>query len=186
LTPEDVDLTATDTTAGVALQQIATITFATPPAASGGIAASPTNVLNDGASATTITVMLQDGLGRPTPGKEIRLSQGAGRSVITAPDPSVTGANGEIQFTATDQYVETVTYTAVDVTDGDLPVPGDAQVSFAGRAELACVTGAPPTGAPGYMLTPFANGFRRRPIGFQYGRGKLGQRGACDLPRPQP
>jgi hypothetical protein len=36
LTPEDVDLMATDTTAGVALQQIATITFATPPAASGG------------------------------------------------------------------------------------------------------------------------------------------------------
>ncbi len=70
----------------------------------------------------------------------------------------MTDANGEIRFTATNQFSETVTYTAVNVTDGDLPVPGNATVNFSGSANLSCV-GNPPTAAAGYALTPFANGF---------------------------
>ncbi len=44
----------------------------------------------------TITVTLKDALNRPTPGKEIALSQGTGQSLITGPNPSVTDANGQI------------------------------------------------------------------------------------------
>jgi kumamolisin len=158
LTPGTVTLTATDATGNIPLSETADISFGVPPAASAGIGASPTSLLNDGVSATTITVTLKDALNRPSPGKLITLVQGSGRSVITGPNPSVTDANGEIRFTATNQFSETVTYTAVNVTDGDLPVPGNATVNFSGSANLSCV-GNPPTAAAGYALTPFANGF---------------------------
>ncbi|MDS4041860.1 MAG: protease pro-enzyme activation domain-containing protein [Candidatus Competibacter sp.] len=134
------------------------VSFVAPPAASGSISANPTSVLNNGTSTTTITVTLKDAQNRPSPGKLITLSQGNGHSVITGPSPSVTDVNGQIQFVATNQFSETVIYTAVDVTDGNLPVPGSASVTFGGSATQSCV-GAPPTAANGYTLTPFANGF---------------------------
>jgi hypothetical protein len=43
----------------------------------------------------------------------------------------VTDANGQLQFTATDGVSEVVSYSAVDVTDESLPVPGTATVDFA-------------------------------------------------------
>jgi hypothetical protein len=154
---EDVTFTATDATDAVTLLQTAKISFVSPPAAAGSIVASPNVVPADGSSTTTITVTLQDAKGNPTPGKLVDLSQGAGHSIITAPSPAVTNANGQIAFTATDNVGETVTYTAVDVTDGDLPVPGSAPVTYTG-AGSSCVT-APPTAAAGFALTPFATGF---------------------------
>ena len=57
----------------------------------------------------------------PTPGKLVTISQGSGHSIIKGPSPSVTDSSGQIQFTATDTNNETVTYSAVDVTDGNLP-----------------------------------------------------------------
>ncbi len=157
-TIETVIFTATVTTDGVTLTEMPQIVFGPPLAAAGGISANPTSVSNNGASTTTITVTLKDAQNRPSPGKLITLSQGSGHSVITGPSPSVTDANGQIQFVATNQFSETVIYTAVDVTDGNLPVPGSASVTFSGSATQSCV-GAPPTAANGYTLTPFANGF---------------------------
>lgn len=157
-TIETVIFTATVTTDSVTLTETPQIVFGPPPAASGGISANPTSVTNNGTSKTDITVTLKDAQNRPSPGKLITLSQGSGHSVITGPSPSVTDANGQIQFAATNQFSETVTYFAVDVTDGNLPVPGSASVTFIGSANQSCV-GAPPTGANGYVLTPFANGF---------------------------
>jgi len=157
LTAETVTFTATVTTDNVVIQNTANVGFIVPPAASGGITASPTTVASDGASTTTITVTLKDALNRPTPGKLINLSQGGGHSLITGPSPAVTDANGQIQFTATDNVAETVTYTAIDVTDGDLPVPGTAQVTFTGTG-TSCVS-ASAVAAAGFVLTPFANGF---------------------------
>jgi kumamolisin len=158
LTPETVTFTATDVSDGIELAEDEMVVFAVPPAASGGINAFPTSVPANGVSTTTITVTLQDALGRPTPGKTVTLSQGAGHSVITGPNPSVTDVNGQIQFTATNRVNEVVTYTAVDVSDGDLPVPGSAQVTFTG-ASTSCVNPNPPTGDNGYVVTPFATGF---------------------------
>lgn len=160
LTPETVTFTATDVTDGVVLDQQPVVAFAVPPAASASIDAFPTTVTANGIATTTITVTLQDALSRPTPGKLITLSQGNGHSVITGPDPSVTDSNGQIQFTATNLVNEVVTYTAVDVTDGDLPVPGSAVVMFNNGSGGACGQNTPPAaGLNGYTVTPFATGF---------------------------
>ena len=156
-TVENVTFTATDVTDGVTLSETTTIQFLAPPATAASITALPNSVAANGTSATTITVTLQDANAKPSPGKTVGLSQGAGHSVLTAPSPAVTDASGQIQFTATDTVAETVTYTAVDVTDGNLPVPGSASVTFTGGS-VSCLP-APPTAAPGFTLTPFANGF---------------------------
>ncbi|MGE0825074.1 MAG: protease pro-enzyme activation domain-containing protein [Candidatus Binatia bacterium] len=163
LTSENVTLTATDVSDGVQIAQTVTIAFNVPPATSAGISAFPTTVTANGVATTTITVTLKDSLNRPTPGKEIHLAQGNGHSVLTGPNPSVTDANGQIQFTATNLVNETVTYSAVDVTDGDLPVPGSAVVTFSNGSGGACGQNVtPPVGLNGYTVTPFATGF---PVG---------------------
>jgi kumamolisin len=154
---EDVTFTVTDATDDVTLSQVAKVSFVAPPATAGGINAAPTTVASDGVSTTTITVTLQDAKGNGTPGKEVTLSQGNGHSIITAPSPAVTDASGQIQFSASDNVSETVTYMAVDLTDGNLPVPGSSSVTFTGGS-TSCLP-PPPTAANGFTLTPFVNGF---------------------------
>jgi kumamolisin len=161
LVPETVTFTATDLTDGVVLTppNPTMLSFVTPLAASGGIGASPTVVIADGIGETGITVTLEDALSRPTPGKKVTLQQSdGGHSLISAPNPSVTDSNGQIVFTATNVWEETVTYSAVDVTDGYLPVPGSVDVEFVDATGTAC-TEEPPTAAAGYSITPFATGF---------------------------
>lgn len=161
--PETVTFTATDTTDNVSLSKTPSLTFRTPPASSGGISANPTNVLADGSSTSTITVTLKDSLNRGTPGKQIILSQGNGHSNVNGPNPSVTDANGQIQFTATDLVTENVTYTATDVTDGNLAVPGSATVNFVNGSAFSCGNNqeVPQTGwvvtSPETGFTPAAN-----------------------------
>ena len=159
LTPEAVTFTATDVSDGIGLQQTPSITFATPPAASGGIVAFPTIVQADGTSFSTITVTLQDSLNRGTPGKLVVLSQGSSHSIVNGPNPSVTDANGQIQFTATDVVTEDVTFTATDVTDGNLPVPGSATVSFVNGSSFNCGSGEG-VPEPGWSVTSPETGFQ--------------------------
>jgi hypothetical protein len=154
---ELVTFTVTDTSDGVTLVASPSITFIGPPAAAGGIVATPTTVASDGSSSTTITITLQDAKGQPAAGKRVVLSQGSGHSVITGATPAITNAAGQIQFTATDTVAEAVTYTAVDVNDGNLAIPGSAIVTYTGGS-ISCVS-APPTAAAGFTLTPFATGF---------------------------
>jgi Bacterial Ig-like domain (group 1)/Bacterial Ig-like domain (group 3) len=137
----------------------------------------PTTVAADGVSTTTITVTLRDADNHPTPGKTITLAQGEGRSVITSPDPPVTDANGEIAFSATDRFEEAISYTATDVTDGNLPVPGTADVTFSGSAVGSCAT--PPTAADGYVFTAYINGFSAEP--FFYGNINFGCAGVSPV-----
>jgi Pro-kumamolisin, activation domain/Bacterial Ig-like domain (group 1) len=172
---ETVTFTATANPGNVVLAQLPTVVFVPPFAASASISAGPSNVQNDGVATTTITVTIQDGLGRPSPGKRVVLSQGGGNSVINGPSPSVTNASGTIQFTATDHHAETVTYTAVDVSDGNLAVPGSAVVTFGGQANNSCAQTSV-TAAAGYTLTPFATGFAADIISF--GNVNWGCRGA--------
>jgi hypothetical protein len=154
---ETVTITATDTTDGITLQAHPRIGFMSPPASAGGIAASPDTVASDGTSTTTITVTLQNSQGQGARNKLVTLSQGTGHSVITGPVPALTDASGQVTFTATNGVSETVVYTAVDVTDDNMPVPGSASVSFTGGS-TSCV-GAPPVAAAGFAITPWANGF---------------------------
>src|SRR5271155_580879 len=162
LNPEPVTITATDTTDGVIMTEKPVLTFVTPQAASAGIVASLNTEPADGSTADTITVTLKDSLGRATPGKLIALDQGGASSVVTASSPAVTDSNGEIQFSATDLHTENITYTATDVTDGNLPVPGSAMVDFTngggGCASASYVTGTA-NPAPGYSVSAFATGF---------------------------
>ena len=64
-----------------------------------------------------------------------------------------------ITFTATNLINETVTYSAVDVNDGDLPIPGNPQVTFSNGSGSACGQTGAPTAGTGFVLTPFATGF---------------------------
>ncbi len=174
---ENVTFTATDVTDGIVLDP-QSVSFDAPTATAGGISAGPSNVLNDGVATTTITVTLQDGLSRPSPGKLVSLAQGSGHSIITGPSPSVTNAAGMIQFTATDQVPETVTYTAVDLTDGNLPVPGSAVVTFGGQGSVSCVSQTPVTASAGFTLSTFATGFPTSVLSF--GNVNWGCRGASN------
>ena len=162
LTPQAVTLTAADATDGITLTEQPVVTFGVPLAVSASIAASLSNEPADGLTADTITVTLEDSLGRPTPGKVVTLSQGAAFSSINSPSPSVTDSNGQIQFAVTDIHTENVTYTATDVTDGNLPVPGTAAVDFTsgtgGCNSASYVTGTA-NSAPGYAVSAFASGF---------------------------
>jgi len=162
LTPEALTFTAKDTSDGVQVSQTPSLAFTTPPAASASIGAAPPSVNNDGTSQATITVTLKDSLGRPTPGKLVNISQ-TGASIVTGPSPQVTDVNGDIQFLATDVVSEAVTYTAVDVTDGNLPVPGSASTTFTGSPSNACGSGLPPA-APGFVVMPYATGFSAQSI----------------------
>ncbi len=174
---ETVTFTATVTAGGIVLADKPAVLFGPPFAASASINAGPTTVLNNGVATTTITVTLKDGLGRASPGKLVTLAQGSGHSVVSGPNPSVTNASGTIQFTATDTTAETVTYTAVDVSDGNLAVPGSAIVTFTGQPSSPCFT-LVSSAAPGFTLTPFTTGFVTNNLFF--GNVNWGCRGASN------
>ena len=105
-TVETPTLTASDTTDDLKLSTTPTLPFVGAPAASASIHAAPPSVNNNGTSTATITVTLKDSLGRPAPGKLVNISQ-TGNSVISGPNPQVTDADGNIEFTATDLAEET-------------------------------------------------------------------------------
>jgi hypothetical protein len=176
LVAETITLTATDTTDGVALTPV-TLTFGVPSAASAGITANPTTVAADDSSTATIVVTLQDSLGRPTPGKTVTVSDAGANAVIMGPTPAVTDANGQIQFSATDPIAESVTFTAVDVTDNNLPIPGSATVTYSGSTSTACGVGTAPVAGNGYTITPFITGIPAAATIF-YGNANIGCPGA--------
>jgi hypothetical protein len=166
--PETVTFTATDTTDGVTLPTF-NVTFVSPPADSGSISASPESTAANGVFNSTITVTLQTS-GKGAPGKTVMLTPNAGtHSTIVGPtkpdgkSPAVTDANGQVRFTVSDSSPEEVTYTATDVTDGHLRVPGAATVKFTGSGEKSAVCGSkdgePPTAAAGFAFSNFATNF---------------------------
>jgi kumamolisin len=169
-TLEDVTFTAIDQTDGVTLATPQTVDFIVPPAAGASLMADPSEVTADGKTPADITITLQDSLGRPTPGKLIQISQTGGNSLITGPNPPVTDSSGEIQFTVTDTNNESVTYSATDVTDGNLPFPETAEVTFSSAPEPGCGNGTP-IAAPGYVLTPYVTGLLAE--NFSYGDGQV-------------
>src|SRR5205085_1385974 len=106
------------------------VAFTTGPVSAGAstVAASPSSVVADNSTTSTITVTLKDAQGNPVAGKDVSLDQGAGSSTI-ATVSGTTDAAGHASFTVKDGTVESVTYTATDTTDG-LDVTQTAGVSF--------------------------------------------------------
>ena len=176
LAPEDITLMATDTTDSVVISEQPTVSFVTPSAASGSIGSAPSSIVNDGVTTSTVTVLLTDTLGRPAPGKQITLNPSIGtNSIISGPTPSVTDSSGSIQFKVADSTPETVTYTATDVTDGNLPIPGSADVLFTGTPGNGCNSATLPA-APGFIATPYVTGILFENV--NYGSVAWGCRGA--------
>ncbi len=155
-TVESVTLTAVDTSDNLPLGSVQ-IAFVPPPAVAGSINAFPSSVVANGSSSATILVQLQDARGLPAQGKQVLLRAGASHATISGPSPPVTNGFGLIEFTVRNLFAESVTFTAVDVTDGNLAVPGSASVSFVDSTNASCAV--TPSGAPGYVVTPFATGF---------------------------
>ena len=160
--PETVSFTATDTDDPVTLPTL-DVRFVSPPADTGGIGANPTSVTDDGKTTSTVTVTLTTN-NHPAPGKQVTLQADPGtHSSIVGPSPAVTDSSGQVTFAVSDATDEQVTYTATDVTDDDLPVPGSAQVDFAGDAtnQEPCAASASqaPTAAAGFDFTNFATNF---------------------------
>jgi len=153
-------VTFTASIGGQTLAQHPAVKFVSVPATAGGISASPTTVNANDSDSTTITVTLQDDKGNPSPGKVVNLSQGNGSSIISG-TTATTDATGKVQFTAVDNVAETVTYTALDVSDGNLPVPGSATVNFVNASGFCSSFGhyGIGTAAPGYAVTTFASNF---------------------------
>ncbi len=152
---EDVTFTATGD--GVTLADRPSLDFVSPSAAGATITASPTSVANDGTSQTTVSVYLQDSLGRPASGKTVSLSQN-GHAIVSPGTQATTGSDGVATFSATDTSTEAVSFTAVDVTDGNLPVPGVATVNFQPAGPPTC-SDALPAGSSPYTVRAFATGF---------------------------
>lgn len=156
-TVEALVLTANDVTDGMPLTTQAGVFFVSPPATSAGLNVGPTSVPADGQSAATLTVTLTDASGHPSLGKAVRVNS-TGHAQLVGPANGRTDVNGQIRFSVTDQYAETVTLSAIDITDGALPVPGTGTVTFSGTASAACNATTPPVAAAGYLITPFITG----------------------------
>jgi hypothetical protein len=153
---ETVTVSAFDVTDNLQLDS-AEIRFVSPPATAGSISAFPTTVAADGAASTTITVTLQGAQGQPVSGKTITINAGTSRAIVAGPSPPVTNAMGQVTFTAANVFADTTSFTAVDVTDGNLPVPGAAVVDFVNPGSAPCAV--VPVPAAGYTVSSFATGF---------------------------
>ncbi len=160
--PETVMFTAKDVTDSLTLSQSPppSLTLYYPPAAAAGIGATPNSVSADGVSFSTVSVTLHDASNNPSPGKQVVLAQGGGHSIINGPSSGTTDTTGVIKFTVTDTIAEAINYTATDVTDGNLPVPGSATVTFTGGSNPGCSLGvaSPPMGS-NFAVSQFATGF---------------------------
>ena len=162
--PESAPITATDSTDNVTLSMQPNLTFSTPAATGAEISAAPTDVSNDGTSQATISVYLANGMSRPAAGKTVMLSENGGSATITPGSyDAVTGSNGVATFTATDYSQQSVSFTATDVTDGNLPVPGSAVVTFEPGGSSSSCSDTPPTPVGGYTIGQWASGLAYNP-----------------------
>ena len=91
----------------------------------------PATVLDNGTAYATITVTLLDGNSNPVSGKTVTLQANAGASSTISAASGSSSASGVVTFRVYDTSAETVTYTAIDTTDG-VVVAQTAQVIFQG------------------------------------------------------
>ena len=126
---QSVTYTATDTTDAITITDTATVVFyGTASSTLSTVNQSPSSVLANGSSTSTITVTLLDANSVPVPNKTVVLSQGVGDSTISAPS-GVSNSSGVVTFTVSDSMTQTVTYSAVDFTDG-VAITDTAVVTF--------------------------------------------------------
>src|SRR4051794_38825202 len=127
---EATTYTATDTTDSVVVTQTGTVTFTAGPvtAAQSTVSASPTSIVADGSTTSTLTLPLKVPHSHPVSGKTVTLAKSGGSSTITTVS-GTTNASGQATFTVKDGAVESTTYTATDTTD-TITVTQTATVAF--------------------------------------------------------
>ena len=106
-------------------------------AANSSVVASPTSVVADGSTTSTITVTLRDSSSNPASGKTVTLAAGGGSSIIsTSSGPS--DDDGVVTFTVTNTEAESVTYTA---TVDSVTISQTATVNFTSMTTTKTWTG---------------------------------------------
>ena len=157
-TPESTPVTVTDTSDGnVVLSMTPNLTFTQPAAVGATIIASPTTVASDGNADTTISVYLQNAMGRLRPGSGAVVGQRRERfDQPLAPGGDRERRRSDVHGDDTTQ--QAVSFTATDVNDGTLPVPGSASVNFAPSGSTPNCDATLPTGSGGFSVSPFALG----------------------------
>ena len=93
------------------------------------VSASPSSVPADGASTSTVTVTIKDSGGVAVPGQTVTLAANAGSPSVISAASGPSDANGQVTFTVKDASVESVTYTATDISAA-VTVTQTASVSF--------------------------------------------------------
>ncbi|MCX6880240.1 MAG: Ig-like domain-containing protein [Verrucomicrobia bacterium] len=139
--------TATDTNDNVVVTQTATVTFTAGAvsAANSTVAALPTSVTADGATASTITVTLKDGNTNAAAGKIVTLASSRGATDTISAASGASDANGVVTFTVTSTTAGAPVFTATD-TDDNVVVTQTATVTFtvgAVNAGTSTVAAAP-------------------------------------------
>ncbi|QTN32333.1 Ig-like domain-containing protein [Akkermansiaceae bacterium] len=92
------------------------------------VSATPAAVPADGISTSTITVTLRDAGNLPLAGKQVSLASNG--SAMIATTNNISDANGRVFFTVKSGSAGTETFTATDVTDGNLVITQTASVEF--------------------------------------------------------
>lgn len=123
-------VSATDTTAGVAVSQTADVTFSQAAhAGNSTVAADLSSLPADGVSAATITVTILDFAGQPIAGHEVSLSSSRGAQDTITVLVATTDATGAASFQVVSFSPGTSTLTATDTTAG-VTVTQSATVAF--------------------------------------------------------
>ena len=109
-----------------------TITVTPGPSVGGNstVSASPTSVIADGSTTSTITVTLKDASGNPVAGKTVSLAKTSGPGTPTISAPSGTSnASGVVTFTVKSTTAGADVFTATDTTDS-ITITQTATVTF--------------------------------------------------------
>jgi hypothetical protein len=127
-----------------------------PSAVFSTITASPSIVNANGVDYATVVVTLYNNFGQPLPGKTVQLNRTSGSAFVST-STGVTNFAGVVIFTVTNTVAQTVTFSAIDLTDG-VSLNQTATVTFIGALPTATPTNTPvpvstvppaPQGTPG-------------------------------------
>lgn len=140
--------TANDTTDTLTLSQTPSVDFTAlvgDPTLS-TVVASPTNVLANGISNSTITVTVRNAGGIPLTGKSVTLGASPGIATLSPPGAQITGSNGVVTFTASSTTVGVEVFTATNDTDS-VVITQTASVDFSPTVAdplISTVVASPP------------------------------------------
>jgi Big-like domain-containing protein len=160
--PHVVYYQATDSTDGVIVNQIGSVTFMRGGAS---LSANPTTVVGDGIGTSTLTFTLQDTGGNPVSGVSVSLAANPSTGVSVSAPTSTNGAGtatftvsststGPVTFTATATYSSPPTACLGVLSAGTCTVKALVKVSFISPPKTFTITATPSANIPADGITP--------------------------------